>query len=290
MDRLKSYPFLSARMKRMVPNLVMLKQLFEEELIKSLDKEGHFSSKRLNEAILYALISPGKRVRPLLVLAAALSCGGKSNPHSVIRMVMPAALSVEYLHTYSLIHDDLPPMDNDDSRRGRPSVHRRFDEATAILAGDALLADAFFFASCCRYQAVSIVRELSLTAGSSGLAAGQSEDLIRENQRAGFQVWLKINQAKTARLFEACAVIGAMAVDAPKQQAEEFREFGRSFGIAFQLKDDLDDEMGIVNAASKEALIGLLRDELARAQRLGMAMPHNEQLLSLLHLIFASCV
>lgn len=245
-----------------------LKAHFERELHKPrVIKPTDFVSPRLERAITYALISPGKRLRPLLVLAMARACA-KENPDRAVKIAMPLALSVEYLHTYSLIHDDLPAMDDDDYRRGRLALHRQFDEALAILAGDALLTDAFLLASSVGPHGALICHELALMAGSRGLVAGQAEDLNPANATASYARWLSINAAKTARLFESCAVIGALSATSDKHLIDCARAFGRAFGIAFQIKDDIEDNAGVVGRESQALVKQLLEEQRACAEKL----------------------
>lgn len=241
------------------PDLIELKNIVELKLAQSL--RGEFFSKDLQEAIAYALLGPGKRLRPLMVLANALAYAEMPS-QKALSYALPAALAVEYVHTYSLIHDDLPAMDNDDYRRGRPSLHRRFNEALAILAGDALLSDAFGHLAKARINAAHLCYELSLSAGRLNLVGGQAEDLAGQKAKLGDEQWLLINTKKTARLFEACAVMGALSVDAPKAALEQSRRFGHHFGVAFQLKDDLDD---MAFMAQSPRVRELLQDHLKAA-------------------------
>lgn len=224
-----------------------IKTLFEDELAKSLQRppSGQWSSKRLYDCMRYTLSSPGKRLRPLMVLSSALAVAKDKAKERVLRQAMPAALAIEYVHTYSLIHDDLPAMDNDDFRRGRLSAHRQFDEALAILAGDALLADAFWWALSSPNNPASIARELARASGSRALVAGQAEDLNSYDGVRDVTQWLAINSAKTARLFEASAVMGGLSQEAIGDELEALRAFGQAFGMAFQIKDDVDDNQGL---------------------------------------------
>lgn len=232
--------------------LLELKNHFELKLKEWLErpaKGGDFLSKRLSESIAYGLKSPGKRLRPLLVLSFALNFRKNLSKAQALGLAMPAALAVELIHTYSLIHDDLPAMDDDDFRRGRLSMHRRFDEGLAILAGDALLADAFYLAASCKNNPHKIVSELALASGSRALVAGQAEDLAH-----GPKDWLKINEAKTARLFQASAYLGALAVGADALELKKAQNTGHHFGMAFQIKDDLEDEQGLALLAHVDDL------------------------------------
>jgi geranylgeranyl diphosphate synthase type II len=268
-------------------SLADLRERIERSLFEARARPSTGPSKRLNEALAYAMNTPGKRLRPLMVLAAALSCRGQSSASSAIAHALPAACAVEYVHTYSLIHDDLPCMDDDDYRRGRLSVHRRFDEALAILAGDALLADAFFLASSVKNNAALITRELALTAGTAGLVAGQAEDLASTTTTT-LEEWRAINGAKTARLFQACAVIGGYAVGASMAERKALAQFGLNFGVSFQIKDDLDDESGLARIADENAVEAMLNSHLAQAQDALKDLAEKDALIDLLHLTFAT--
>ncbi|MBN2359930.1 MAG: polyprenyl synthetase family protein [Deltaproteobacteria bacterium] len=205
---------------------------------------------RLLEAMRYSLLAGGKRLRPVLVLVACEATGGRRED------AWPAALAIEYLHTYSLIHDDLPAMDDDDLRRGRPTLHRAFDEATAILAGDALLTEAFGLLARARRQPARLVIELAQAAGSCGMVGGQQLDIEAEHRpRAEIQLET-IHRAKTARLFVAAAAMGGLAAGAPQRQIALLRRYGAVVGHAFQVADDLIDVVGDAAATGK----GLGRD------------------------------
>ncbi len=180
----------------------------------------------------YSLLNPGKRLRPLIVLMASRACGGD------LKKSLPAACAVEAVHVFSLIHDDLPAMDDDDLRRGKPSNHKVFGEAEAILAGDALLALSFEIisseisdpvttAKCCRV--------LAKAAGATGICGGQSDDL------RGSKDIDSVHRLKTAALFEASAHLGALIGGGTAAQVRSLQTFGSSFGIAFQILDDLKD-------------------------------------------------
>lgn len=206
---------------------------FESCLKQSLDKRFHGlktpPAKLLKEAMAYALLGEGKRIRPLMVFESAMRCGGN------VRLAMPAALAVEYVHAYSLIHDDLPCMDDDDYRRGKPSTHRRFGEAVAVLTGDALLSDAFGFVAQAKINSARQCLVLSQAIGSLGMVLGQLDDLVSE------QKTLETLQNKTGKLFEAACRLGAISVGASRQQEEAQAAFGAAFGLEFQLADDIAD-------------------------------------------------
>jgi geranylgeranyl diphosphate synthase type II len=184
---------------------------------------------RLLEALRYTLFNAGKRIRPTLVLEACKALGGD------LRNALPAACAIEYIHTYSLIHDDLPAMDDDDLRRGKPSSHRKFGEATAILAGDALQAAAFEAISRVPDPALAgpMARSLAEAAGAAGMVGGQELDMAA---RADVN---EIHRKKTAALFRASAHLGALAARSPR--AADLARYGLRLGLAFQMVDDILD-------------------------------------------------
>ena len=197
---------------------------------------------QLREAIRYSLLAPGKRLRPLLVLIATEACGGQR------LAALPAACAVEMVHTYSLIHVDLPAMDDDDLRRGQPTCHVKFGEALAILAGDALLARAFeviasgvepavVAARCCR--------ELAWAAGASALVGGQADDLDEASAAGRTQPDLeRIHRRKTGAMFWVSLQLGGLIGNAAPSQLAALDQYGRSLGLAFQIIDDLLDIQG----------------------------------------------
>ncbi|HEX7516386.1 MAG TPA: farnesyl diphosphate synthase [Chthoniobacterales bacterium] len=193
----------------------------------------------IHEAMRYSLFAGGKRLRPILCLAAAEACGGK------ISSALPLACAIECIHTYSLIHDDLPSMDNDDLRRGRATCHKVFGDGIAILAGDALLTIAFEIAahakSTKRYDLREIFREIATAAGSQKLIAGQVADLEAEGRRINRTQLRYIHENKTAALLTASVRLGAMAANASAKQLAEITTFGRALGLAFQVIDDILD-------------------------------------------------
>jgi len=221
---------------------------------------------RLGEAIRHSLLAPGKRLRPLLVLIAGEACGYDFTP------AMPAACAVEMVHAYSLIHDDLPAMDDDDLRRGRPSCHAAFDEATAILAGDALLAQAFEIlateitppaaaAACCAV--------LAQAAGPSALVGGQADDLAAENCNSDtpttehtLEHLEQIHLRKTGALMRASLKLGALAVGGSASQISALDAYGKNLGLAFQVTDDLldcqSDAATLGKATQKDSAAGKL--------------------------------
>jgi geranylgeranyl diphosphate synthase, type II len=195
---------------------------------------------RLHTAMRYSLEAGGKRLRPVLLLAAAELFGAAEDS------ALPAAVAMECVHTYSLIHDDLPCMDNDDLRRGRPTAHKQFDEATALLAGDALLTHAFaLLATNYASQptlAHALVRELADTAGSRRLIGGQMEDLLAEKKADATADELEfIHLNKTAAMIEASLVMGGLIGRASEADLTTLRLAGRRLGLAFQIIDDILD-------------------------------------------------
>ena len=195
---------------------------------------------RLHEAMRYSVLSGGKRLRPILALAAAESVGADSET------VMQPAIAVEILHTYTLIHDDLPSMDDDDERRGKPTSHKVFGEANAIRAGDALQAFAFELASRSPIAPEHVVRELALAAGSRGVVGGQVADIAADDHVTTEHLTF-IHQHKTADLFRAAIRMGAIAGGASDQQLESLTTYGANVGLAFQIVDDIidaDEESG----------------------------------------------
>ena len=223
---------------------------------------------RLVEAMRYAATGHGKRLRPAVVFAAAHACGGSRD------LAMPAAIAIELLHAYTLVHDDLPAMDDDDERRGRPTVHVAFGEAVAILAGDGLLTQAFGTLAELGPHAAAAVRVLASRAGAHELLAGQAIDLTESvRDLAAIE---RLHAAKTGALFAAAAELGAIAASAPAETCAALGRYGMAIGIAFQHADDRDDGEFKEHAAAAAARIRSLADEaLAIAAGHG---PHGETL------------
>ena len=210
--------------------------------------EKRASDARLKEAMLYAVQSGGKRIRPLLTLAVG-SAGTLSN-----EAALDLACALEMIHTYSLIHDDLPGMDDDDLRRGRPTVHKAFDEATAILAGDALLTLAFEVAANANLQAhqlVEAVKILSTASGMSGMISGQMKDIASEKVTITLEQMKEIHREKTGELLLAAVRLGNLFVDDSKMK-EAFVSYATHFGLAFQIQNDLQDVCWTSEQTGKE--------------------------------------
>jgi len=205
---------------------------------------------RVHEAMRYSLEAGGKRLRPVLTLAVAGLWGRGTDAAA-------AAAAIESIHTYSLIHDDLPAMDDDDLRRGRPTCHVRFDEATAILAGDALLTLGLSLPATAYAErpalAAALVRELSAGAGSTRLIGGQMEDMLAEGTSAGADAVRFIHEGKTAAMLCAATACGALVGGASEAELDAAREFGRRLGLAFQAIDDVLDATATSEALGKTA-------------------------------------
>lgn len=227
---------------------------------------------QLAEAIRYAALGPGKRLRPQLVLMAGVACGGS------LEAALPAACAVEMVHAYSLVHDDLPAMDDDDLRRGRPTCHKRFGEAVAILVGDALLARAFEIlaseisppATAARCCAV-----LGRAAGASALVGGQADDLAKgvgtnPARNGDLEELESIHQRKTGALFVAALELGGLVAVATPEQLSALKAYGQSIGLAFQITDDLLDVSGTQAAVGKRLAKDANRGKLTFPQLMGI--------------------
>lgn len=229
---------------------------FEKAFHEHVD-EFYRGDEKLQEACRYALEGQGKRIRPLLLLLSYQLFSQEW------KRALPSAIAVEMVHTYSLVHDDLPLMDDDDLRRGRPTVHKKFDEATALLVGDALLSDAFAILAHTHAHSgiiVAMLRELSSAIGGRGMVLGQSLDLFW-TAKAGYSYedLLSIHQNKTGKLFAASCALGALAAGADGKDVSALREFGLELGLVFQILDDLlDEQEGTGKSAGKDRESGKL--------------------------------
>jgi geranylgeranyl diphosphate synthase type II len=217
-----------------------LRQQVDETLVDYTEYDAD-CPRLLAEAIRHSLLAPCKRLRPLLVLMSCQACGCD------YRRAMPAACAVEMIHTYSLIHDDLPAMDDDDLRRGRPSCHARFGEATAILAGDALLAQAFeVLANGIEPPSIAVrcCQELAAAAGASNLVGGQEDDLKAEFTELGIEQLERIHRRKTGAMIRVSLRLGGLVGRANESQLAGLDTYGEKLGLAFQIVDDLLDLQG----------------------------------------------
>jgi farnesyl diphosphate synthase len=230
---------------------------------------------RVYDAMRYSALAPGKRLRPFLVLASANLFG------VALRCALQVAAAVEMVHAYSLVHDDLPAMDNSDLRRGRPTCHKQFDEATAVLAGDGLLTAAFEVLAhpdthgdpAVRCELVS---ELATAAGADGMVGGQMIDLIAEDQNLDIGAITRLQRMKTGALIAFSCEAGAILAKAPSELRTALRGYAHDLGLAFQIADDLLDvegsaaetgkPVGADAAAGKATFVSILGVERARAQ------------------------
>ncbi len=260
-----------------------------EAALDSLVPSSDSRPRRLVSAMRHSLFAGGKRIRPILVTAAAEAAGGSRE------MALGPACAVELVHTYSLIHDDLPAMDDDDFRRGRPTCHRAFDEGTAVLAGDALLTLGFeVLAQSQREEpekGLRMIAELSDAAGWKGMVGGQQEDMDSEGAVPEADALEFIHTHKTAALIGCSLVLGGLAAGADDGSLGLFRRFGQKIGLAFQIVDDILDvtattgEMGKDQGSDTErekmtypALFGLSKSRSMALELIGEAKSEITQL------------
>ena len=247
---------------RTTPRLERLGRLIEGGLADAL-KAVDEAPAILHDAMQYCIFSDGKRFRPLLCLAA---CEASGEP---TRRALAAACAIELIHTYSLVHDDLPAMDNADQRRGQPSCHKKFGDAAAILVGDALLTLAFEHVSASRVSNTPrVLSTLAAASGTAGLIGGQILDLqaTSDKRQATSEETLKeIARKKTGALIEASAVIGGLTANAPEPVLGRLRQYGQRVGLAFQLIDDLHDGNGLAPVMGAAAIRREATDLLHRA-------------------------
>lgn len=223
-----------------VNNFKPLVAIFEQQLPNFLPRDNS----QISEAMRYATLDGGKRLRPYLLLETARIFNAKDS------QAMAAAAAIECVHVYSLVHDDLPAMDDDNERRGRPTLHIKYDEATAILAGDALLTLAF---STLGEHAPQLVKPLADAAGSKGMVGGQMLDLAAENKTLNLEEILLLQSLKTGALFDFCTYAGATLGDASAEELQHIKSYTASLGLLFQLTDDLLDIEGDASKLGKAA-------------------------------------
>ena len=236
-----------------------------DQLLPTLAASGPSGPRRIHEAMRYSMQAGGKRLRPVLVLTAAELFGEKFD-------ALPAAIAIECVHTYSLIHDDLPCMDNDDLRRGRPTAHKKFDEATALLAGDALLTHAFALLAENYPPALvaEAVRELAVAAGGAHLIGGQMEDLLAEKKIDATAAELEfIHLSKTAAMIKASLALGGFCGGAAKNDIGTLHDAGHHLGLAFQIIDD------ILDATADTATLGKTAGKDARTGKTTFVKLHG---------------
>ncbi len=224
----------------------------EQYCKQTLENKRQHVPAHLLDAMLYSLMAGGKRVRPALVLSCFQACGGAD-----LKLAMPAAASIECMHTYSLIHDDLPCMDDDDLRRGNPTCHKQFDEETAVLAGDALQALSFELLTTLAASDASklaLIRDMALAAGMQGMVGGQMMDILAENQpvRDVLEVE-RIHVHKTGELLRWSCEAGARLAGADAEQLDACSRYGKAVGLLFQIADDILDTTASSQALGKSA-------------------------------------
>ena len=222
----------------------------------------------LHKAMRHSVFAGGKRLRPVLCLAAAEACGGR------VDTAMAAACAVECMHTYSLIHDDLPSMDDDDFRRGVPTCHKVYGEGIAVLAGDALQALAFELAA--KYDTSALVAELARTAGSLHLVGGQVADLEGEGKKLPLEDLRYIHESKTAALLTTSLKLGAMSARANEEQLVAIHAFGMATGLAFQIIDDILDVTQTSEKLGKSAGKDLASEKSTYPALLGLDSSRSE--------------
>ena len=255
-------------------SLSSLQQLTESQLQAALSFLD-IQDPRLADAMAYSLFNGGKRVRPYLVQAAALAVGATPNQFGI------ALSAVEMVHSYSLVHDDLPAMDDDRLRRGKPTCHIQFDEATAILTGDALLTGAFDILSAMpaelsSEQRIALIQQLSRGSGASGMVAGQAIDLASVGQQVTLEHLQNMHVQKTGALIRSSVLMGAICGDASEKTLQALTTYANSIGLAFQVTDDILDiesdtetlgkQQGADEALNKPTYPALLGMEGAKAK------------------------
>ena len=220
-----------------------------EKKLKSLLRAQGARPFSIHKAMQYAVFTGGKRFRPVLTLSACEACGGK--PQDAIL----AALAIELIHTYSLVHDDLPALDNDDTRRGKPTCHKKFGESTAILTGDALQTLAFEWIAGIRpvHRAIPILREVSKASGTHGMIGGQVADLEGISRKKTLAEHDFISRYKTGALIRVSAMAGAIAAGAGGRALKAMTRYGECIGLAFQVVDDILDGDGYCKMMSAKA-------------------------------------
>jgi geranylgeranyl diphosphate synthase type II len=230
---------------------------------------------KIYEAVHYGVFNGGKRIRPILCLAAAEAVGGD------LASAMPVACALELIHTYSLIHDDLPAMDNDDFRRGKPTCHKVFGEDMAILAGDALLTEAFVLLSRAEKVRLSgfsaerrlaVIQEIAYAAGICGMVGGQALDVLSGKSESGEDTLREIHRRKTGALIVAAVKSGAIIFNAGKDKIQSLAEYGINAGLAFQIADDILNVEGDRELMGKETGSDAAHNKLTYPSLLGMEL------------------
>lgn len=252
------------------PYIEEISALVTSHLQQAVPSEWSFPD-NLKEAMSYSLMAGGKRLRPLLVIAAAEALHGSRDA------ALPVACAVEMVHTYSLIHDDLPAMDDDDFRRGKPTNHKVFGEAMAILAGDALLTHAFYsVVQASKHHgvpaeaALAIVEDLARYAGPSGMVGGQAADMEGEQGLTDLDQLRYIHEHKTGDLIVFCLKAGGRIASASAEQLKALETFGRAIGLAFQIQDDILDLVGDESKLGKKTQSDLKQQKVTYPYFIGL--------------------
>lgn len=239
-----------------------------QEMIENYLKNLPWGEGILSESMRYSLLGGGKRIRPVLALASGAALGGKSED------ILPAACALEMIHTYSLIHDDLPAMDDDDYRRGKLTNHKVFGEGIAVLAGDALLTYAFELLAeplpVAPERQLRVVREVAAAAGKSGMVFGQVQDLAGEDRSLTLEEIEQIHRDKTGALLVASARLGAILAGGSEPELEAFTLYAQALGLAFQIKDDILDIEGDSKLLGKTVGSDLRRHKATYPSLLGL--------------------
>lgn len=253
-----------------------MSNLISSELLQSIPDHWDIPSS-LRESMIYSLMAGGKRLRPLLVIAAAESLQGSREA------TLPVACAIEMVHTYSLIHDDLPAMDDDDFRRGKPTNHKKFGEATAILAGDGLLTHAFYSIVQASRQyhvpaeaALAIVEELAVFAGPTGMVGGQVADMEGEQGITDLEQLKYIHRHKTADLIVFSLKAGGRVGAASEEQLSALETYGKCIGLAFQIQDDILDLVGDEQKLGKKTQSDVKMQKVTYPYFIGLENSRNE--------------
>lgn len=243
--------------------------IVEEALLRYLPSEDNIPAE-IFKAIRYSVFAGGKRIRPILCLAAVEAVGGDMAP------AMPVACALELIHTYSLIHDDLPSMDNDDFRRGKPTSHKVFGEAIAILAGDALLTEAFVLLSRAEKvrlpaeRRLAVIQIIAQAAGLSGMVGGQTLDLLAEKTTPDLEALRDIHRRKTGTLIVAAVKSGAIISSAREDKVQALIKYGMNIGLAFQIADDILNVEGDSKLMGKQTGSDAARGKVTYPSILGL--------------------
>jgi geranylgeranyl diphosphate synthase type II len=244
------------------------RRLIVEKALESALPDHQGPEAKIVEAMRYSLFAGGKRFRPILCLAAAEAVGEE------IEAAMPAACALEMIHTYSLIHDDLPAMDDDDLRRGKPTSHVVFGEAIAILAGDGLLTEAFVllgdYHTLLPERALKLIGVIARAASYRGMVGGQVVDMLSQNKPADLETVQQMHSRKTAALISAAAEAGALAGRGTDDQVEALARYGRAIGLAFQIADDILDIEGDTEVLGKTAGSDVARGKVTYPAAVGL--------------------